>query len=341
MHESNKTIRWGVLGAGRIARKFASDLKLVEGAELVAIGSQSVERAAAFANEFPVKYTYGSYEALAENPEIDVIYIATPHNQHCENTILCLAYNKAALCEKPFAMNHRQASEMVSFAKKKNLFLMEALWTKFLPHYQTVMKMIRAGELGTIKSVLANFGFRPWPPIPPRLFDPALGGGTIMDIGIYNIFMALSFLGRPDAVEASMTPGISGVDMQCATLFKYDNGAMAQLFCTFLSDLATETDICGDKGRIKLTSRYYEPTTAIEFYSGRAETKQIIPCHKEPGFGYQFEIRHVCDCLRMGLTESNVHTHRDSLLLMETIDRVRKAAGIFYAEDKQDQFPGS
>ena len=328
-----KTIRWGILGAGRIARKFASDLKLVEGAELIAIGSRSKASADDFTKDFPVKYTHDSYRDLAENAEVDVIYIATPHNLHYENTLLCVNHGKAVLCEKPFAMNTRQAEVMVSLAKEKKVFLMEALWTKFHPHYLKVKEMVGQGLLGEIRSVLINFGFKPTPPIPVRLFDPVLGGGTVMDIGIYNVFMAMSILGTPDHINAVMTPASTGVDEQCAILFRYHNGAMAQLFSTFSSNLATEADICGSEGRIRLTSRFYEPSSTIEFYKERVDSVEGIPVHKEPGFGYQYEARHVNDCLRSGLTESPVIPFADTLLLMETLDKIRAIAGISYPLD--------
>ncbi len=329
-----KTIRWGILGTGRIAHKFASDLKLVQDAELIAIGSRSQQSADEFSEVFPVKYVHDSYEALAQNPEVDVIYIATPHNLHYENTILCLNYSKAVLCEKPFAMNTRQAAAMISFAKEKKVFLMEALWTKFQPHYIKMQEMIGQGLLGEIRSVLANFGFIPIPPVPARLFDPALGGGTVMDIGIYNVFIAMSALGKPDHIDAVMTPAPTGVDEQCTILFRYKNGAMAQLFSTFSSNLATEADICGTEGRIRLTSRFYEPSSTVEYYKERVDSKEIIPVAKEPGFGYQYEARHVNDCLQKGLTESPVVSFADTLLLMETLDKIRQVAGIYYPADK-------
>ncbi len=329
-----KTIRWGILGTGRIARKFASDLRLVEDAELIAIGSRSQQSANEFSEEFPVKYIHNTYEALVQNPEIDVIYIATPHNLHYENTLLCLQHGKAVLCEKPFAMNARQAVEMISMAREKKVFLMDALWTKFHPHYIKMQEMIGQGLLGEIKSILINFGFKPMPPIPARLFDPALGGGTVMDIGIYNVFMAMSILGNPDYIDAVMTAASTGVDEQCAILFRYKNGALAQLFSTFSSNLATEADICGTEGRIRLTSRFYEPSATIEFYKDRVDSKEIIPVPKERGSGYQYEARHVNDCLRKGLTESPVVTFADTILLMETLDKIRATAGIYYPADE-------
>jgi len=328
-----KTIRWGILGTGRIARKFASDLKLVEDAELVAVGSRSQQSAGDFSSEFPVKFVHNSYEALAKNPKVDVIYIATPHNLHCENTLLCLQNYKAVLCEKPFAMNTRQAEAMIRLAKEKKLFLMEALWTKFHPHYLKMMEMVGQGLLGEIRSVLVNFGFIPPHPVPARIFDPALGGGTLMDIGIYNVFIAMSVLGKPGHIDAVMTPASTGVDEQCAVLFRYKSGALAQLFSTFSSNLATDADICGDKGRIRLTSRFYEPSSTVEFYPGRVDTREIITVPKEAGFGYQYEVRHVNDCLRKGLAESPVVSFADTLLLMETLDKIRQIAGIKYPAD--------
>jgi predicted dehydrogenase len=328
-----KAIRWGILGTGRIARKFASDLRLVKNAELIATGSRSRQSADKFNKEFPVQYCHYSYHELAENPEVDVIYIATPHNLHYENTMLCLRHNKAVLCEKPFALTSREAIGMINMAKEKKLFLMEALGTKFQPHYIKMREMIGQGKLGSIKAILVNFGFKPMPPIPERLFDPALGGGSLMDIGIYNVFIALSIMGKPDEIDAVMTSAPTGVDEQCAVLFKYKSGAMAQLFSTFSSNLATEADICGTEGRIRLTTRFSGISSTIEFYSGKVDSRQVITTEKEPGFGYQYEARQVNDCLRKGLTECELNPLADTLLLIKTLYRIRKAAGIFYPAD--------
>ena len=181
--------------------------------------------------------------------------------------------------------------------------------------------------------MLVNFGFTPRPPFSERIYDPKLGGGTLLDIGIYNVFMALSVLGKPDAIEASMTPASTGVDEQCAATFKYNNGAVAQIFSTFSSNLATEAHINGNKGRIHLTHRFYSPAAEIEFYPDYVDSKQIISFEKEGGFGYQHEARHVCECLRKELTESPVVTHADTLMLMEILDEIRAIAGIHYDVD--------
>jgi predicted dehydrogenase len=324
-------IRWGILGCGRIARKFASDLKLVSNAQLIACGARSAASADAFAEEFSVKNKYYSYEELVADNEVDVIYVATPHSHHHEHTLLCINNNKAVLCEKAFAINYKQVKEMIDAARAKNVFLMEAVWTKFLQPFNKVKEMIDAGMLGEIKSMLINFGFKAPENAPQRLLDPSLGGGTMLDIGIYNVFTALFFLGKPDEITATAILTEQNIDEQCAVTFKYKNGVLAQLFSTFLSDTATEADISGTQGRVRLTSRYYTPFTTIEYFPGKQDSKQIIELNKpEEGFGYQHEARHVCECLEKGLKESPVMTHSDSLLLMETLDTICSKAGIKY-----------
>lgn len=326
-------INWGILGCGRIARKFASDLKLVQGAQLIAAGASNGTSVEEFAKEFPVLYKHHSYISLAANEHVDVIYVATPHSHHCEHTLLCLEHGKAVLCEKAFAINKKQAQQMIDKAREKNVFLMEAFWSKFLPQFSKVQQMINEGMIGAIKSLLINFGFTSTASSPPRLLDPALGGGSLLDIGVYNVFFALNILGIPEHIEAAMTPAPTGVDEQCAVFFTYNNGAIAQLFSTFASNLSTEADICGTNGRIRLNSRFYTPSADIEFYPDKIESKQIIPVAREAGFGYQYEARHVNECLQKDLTESDVITHADTLLLMETLDKIRSKAGIRYSVD--------
>jgi predicted dehydrogenase len=333
MNESK--IRWGILGCGRIARKFAADLRLVADAELTAIASRNKETLELFAKDFPCKHLHNSYEALAANNQVDVIYIATPHSHHYEHTLLCLNHNKAVLCEKAFAINSRQAAEMIKTAEERKVFLMEALWTKFLPHYKKLQELLEQKVLGEIKSVLVNFGFKTSDKSPQRLFDPLLGGGTLLDIGIYNVFMAMSVLGKPDSMEATMTPSPTGVDEQIAVLFKYNSGAMAQLFSSFVTNLPIQAEINGTEGCITLTTRFYEPSATIQLYRQLPGEKEIIAVEKEAGFGYHYEARHVNECLKKGLIESPVMTHADTLLLMEILDRIRNKARIEYPVDQQ------
>ena len=330
----NKTINWGILGCGKIAHKFASDLMLVPAAKLYAVASRDAKNAKEFADKFGADIHYDNYESLASDPNVQVIYIATPHNLHHDHTLLCLNNNKAVLCEKPFAMNLKEVNEMINVAKEKVVFLMEAMWSKFLPHYNKMLQLINGDKLGSISSVLINFGFKPKPPIAQRIFDPLLGGGTIMDIGIYNVFFALSILGKPDEIQAEMIPASTGVDEQCAVLFKYKNGSMAQLFSTFSSNLPTEAVISGSLGSIKLTNRFYEPSATIKYFTETIKENTTIEVETSKGFGYHYEAEHVTECILNGIKESNIMRFADSILLIDTLDTIRKKAGINYPADK-------
>ncbi len=329
----NQVIRWGILGCGKIARKFASDLQWVRDAKLVAIGAREQSTADAFAKDFPVEYKHNSYKALAENPEVDVIYIATPHALHYEHVILCLQHKKALLVEKAFAINYGQAKQMIDFAKSQQTFLMEAFWTRFLPHYLKVKEMIAQGQVGAIQYINAEFGFKPTPPVSQRIYDPALGGGSLLDVGVYPVFLALDLLGKPDHIQASIVPAPSGVDEQCSIQFKYNNGAIANLFSSFATNLATGADIAGDQGRLRLTHRFHGPTTKLEFYPGVVDSKQAVAFEKAKGNGYEYEAQHVTDCLKKGLTESPLRTHIDTLILTQTLDQIRSMVGIRYPAD--------
>ena len=325
--------KWAILGCGRIAGKFAADLQLVPDATLYAVASRDLEKAKVFTDQYPAEKVYGSYDAMVADPEIDIVYVATPHSHHHEHTLLCLRQHKAVLCEKAFAINAAQVREMVTEARNRKVFLMEAMWTKFLPHYNKVLEMIADGKLGTLQSVQVNFGFLPPQPPAQRIFDPALGGGTLLDIGIYNVFLVLSILGKPEKIQGIIKRASTGVDEQLAVQFQYRDGSFAQLLSSFSSNLQTDANIAGNGGRIRLTSRFYEPSATIEFYPERVDSLQTIPVEKEPGWGYHHQIRHVQDCLRQGLTESPVMTHQDSMDLMETMDRIRAEVGLVYPAD--------
>lgn len=325
-------IRWGILGCGRIAIKFADDLKLVKDAELVAVAARDDARATAFGGKYGAQFIFNNYEDLAKSPAVDVIYIATPHGYHYDHVMLCLRHKKAVLCEKAFALNSKQLKEMIAFAKAQGVFLMEAFWTKFLPQYQEVMRLVRENAIGEIKMIQADFGFKAPEPKAQRLYDPELGGGSLLDIGIYPIFLALSIAGKPTEIHAMITPYETGVDEQCVMTMKFNNGALAVLSSTFAVDTPVEVMIAGTYGRIHIRNKFYSAMGTVEIISGDDSVKKV-EVFREHGLGYQFEARHVGECLRKGLTESPVMSHADSLLLMETLDRTRKTAGIKYKVD--------
>lgn len=325
-------IRWGILGCGKIANKFASDLRLVGDAELRAVASLNPLKLASFSGEHKPVLRFDSYEGLVQCPEVDVIYVATPHGMHYEHVMLCLRNGKAVLCEKAFALNLSQAREMVEYARKRKIFLMEAFWTKFLPQYEAVMDIIRSGKIGDVRLIQSDFGFNAPEPKAQRLFDPLLGGGSLLDIGIYPVFIAQSILGKPTQVHAFISPYESGVDEQCAITMKFAGGGLAVLSSTFAVETPVEALIAGTKGRIIMRNRFHNALGTVELIMGR-DDRQTIDVHREDGFGYQFETRHVNECLRKGLTESPVMTHADTLMLMETLDRVRKTCDVRYDVD--------
>ena len=329
-----RKIRWGILGCGNIANKFADDLRWADDAELVAVASRNQEKAVAFSNKHNAKLAFGSYESLASCPEVDVIYIATPHGLHREHALLCIQHKKAVLCEKAFALNFFDAKEMIEVAKKNSVFIMEAFWTKFLPQYEKVISLIRSGEIGEIKMVQADFGFKASVPPSPRLYEPHLGGGALLDIGIYPVFLAISLLGRPVEVFATMKAFPSGVDQQIAVVLKFESGALANLSATFEAVTPVEATITGTEGCIRMTNRFHNLTANVDLIKNSASV-DIGSIHREQGYGYQFEARHVGECLRKNLLESPLMRHDDTLLIMETLDRIRVVCGISYPADQK------
>lgn len=318
-----KKIRWGIIGCGRIARKFASDLALTSQGALYAIASRSQSNAADFVKQFPAKFVYNTYEDLVKNAAVDIVYIATPHSFHFENTLLCLHYGKAVLCEKAFAENTTQAKTMIQTAREKKLFLMEAMWTKFLPHFHKMQEMIRAGCIGEVKNMSNHFCYVPHANASPRLWKKELGGGCLLDIGVYTVFMALQVLGKPDQIFSFFANAPTGVESQCTLLFSYKNGAMAELVSSYQTSLPIEAIIGGTDGFIKVPHRFHAPVEFLEFYPGNTMRKEIIPVKYASGFGLRYEIEHAMQCLRLGKTESEIMSHVDTLLQMEILDLAR------------------
>ena len=329
-----RKIRWGILGCGNIANKFAADLKWVNDAELVAVASRSQLKASELSAKYNSHYAFGSYEDLVACSDVDAIYIATPHGLHYEHALLCLRHKKAVLCEKALALNTIQVRKMIDAAKQHDVFLMEAFWTKFLPQYQKVSSLVRSGAVGEIKMIQADFGFKAPSPLSQRLYEPLLGGGALLDIGIYPVFLAISLLGRPIEIQATMKPFPSGVDEQIAIVLKFQNGALANLSATFAAVTPVEAVITGIDGYIRMSNRFHNAVANVEMIKN-ALPVEIGAIHKEVGYGYQFETRHVVECLQNNLKESPVMSHADSLLLIETLDKIREICGIRYPADEE------
>ncbi|HZJ37070.1 MAG TPA: Gfo/Idh/MocA family oxidoreductase [Gillisia sp.] len=321
-----KTFKWAILGPGKIAHKFAKGLAEVPGAELYAVASRSLVKAEEFAKEFNVPKFYGSYEDLVNDKEVDIVYVATPHVFHYEHTLLCLKHKKAVLCEKPFAMNKEQVNEMILTAKKENIFLMEALWTYFLPHYQYVLELVKSEKFGKITSLEADFGFEA-PYLPEkRLFKKDLGGGSLLDIGIYPVFAALSLLGKPDTISAKAEFSETGVDESCKVDFNYQNGVCASLYSTIKKMTPTIATITFEDATLTINRRFHEPTSVTILHNNQEETI-LFDVNTN---GYNFEAEHVQQMLANGRTESTVMSFEKSLELIGLLDDIREEIGLIY-----------
>lgn len=323
-----KVYNWAILGCGKIARKFAGNLQLLPNARLYATASRSLENALTFASEFGFEKAYGSYEEMVNDPEVDVVYIATPHSYHCEHVLLCLNHRKAVVCEKAFAMNSAEVKLMIETARKNNTFLMEAFWTMFQPSFQKAMQIISSGELGALKMVRSDFAFNAEYNPEKRLYNVELGGGSLLDIGIYPIFMSLMALGKPSEIKTMASFCPTGAEETILMSFSYPGGEMASLVSSFTSYSSIQTEFCCENGFLRLNRRFFTPTTITYWKTG--EDEKTITFDKGIGFGYELEAAHVMECLDAGKKESDLMTLSVSADLMEIIDRVRKDAGIVF-----------
>ena len=313
-------LRWGILGLGKIAKQFASGLSALDDAELVAVGSRTQENADTFGQEFDVQRCHGSYHALADDPEVDAVYVATPHSLHRENTILCLKAGKAVLCEKPFTINQGETQDMIEVARAEGRFLMEAMWTRFLPTMYKVREWLSEGRIGDVRIVTGNFGYRMGPNSKGRLFDPELGGGALLDVGVYPVSFASMVLGGPpESISSSMQFGQNGVDEQAGMLLTYE-GAMALVYTDIRASTPQEAEILGTEGSIRLHPPFWRGTTATLKVGSEEETVEL----PYRGNGYECEAEEVKRCLDEGKLESDVMPLQESLTVMQTLDRIRE-----------------
>jgi predicted dehydrogenase len=322
-----KKYKWGILAPGKMSAKFTKGLKLLENVELYAVGSRDLERAKQFAEEFGFKKYYGSYEELANDSSVDVIYIASPHSRHFEHTLLCLKNKKAVICEKAFALNSREVEEMINEAAEQKIFLMEALWPPFQPIYRKTKEILLDGGPGKIIHLNARFSFQaPYNPT-DRKFNLELGGGSLLDIGIYPVIDALYFMGVPTEVIAKASYSKTGSEDSISIILGYDDGRMATLYSSFRTAGGIGCDILCENGNL-LFSRGRDMSQRLNVALNGKENKEysLLP----EGMGYQFEAMEVMKCLDDGKLQSDVVPHSLSLNLINTLDRIRKAVGIVF-----------
>lgn len=317
-------VGWGILGPGSIAARFATDLKNLPDAARVAVGSRSADRAAEFADEHQFPRAYGSYAELVADPDVDVVYVATPHPFHQEHTMLCLDHGKAVLCEKPMGVSARQVEEMANHARAKGQFLMEAMWTRFLPVVKTVGEWLEERRIGDVRMLTADFGFRTgWNPA-GRLLNPELAGGALLDVGVYVAALAHAVFGAaPDKVQAVAHLGKTGVDEQTAMLLRYAGGEIALLSCAVRTNTPQGARIDGTEGSIHIPS-FWHATSATLQVSGQD------PVHISDSAGYHYEAAEVASCLRAGRTESPLMSLDESIAIAQTLSQARAEIGLIY-----------
>ncbi|MBT7463052.1 MAG: Gfo/Idh/MocA family oxidoreductase [Bacteroidetes bacterium] len=328
-----KKWNWAILGCGNIAEKFSTDLKTLPQANLYAAASRSFEKADAFAKKLGYEKAFGTYLEMVQDPDVDVVYIASPHSHHLEHTLLCLDHGKAVLCEKAFALNSDQAAQMISKAKEKEVFLMEAFWTRFQPSFLKVKEILESGHLGKIKMMRSDFAFNgPYDPA-NRLYNLELGGGSLLDIGIYPVFAALMAFGKPEHIVSMADFSPTGSEESIAILFKYKDGSMASLQSSFAVYSDIKSEYFCEKGFVRIKRKGITPTLVEVWNAAENETEEFI--FEYPGAdGYNYEAEHVMECLDQRKTESDILPLSFSADLMEVLDRIRQDAGIVFPFEK-------
>ncbi|MBT8264769.1 MAG: Gfo/Idh/MocA family oxidoreductase [Muriicola sp.] len=321
-----KTIRWGIIGLGNIAQKFAQDLALVEDGELVAIASRSMSKALNFNKEFHVMNVFDSYEELFECATVDVVYIATPHTEHMNWAILAMQNGKHVLCEKPMGVNGKQLSQMLETAKKQKVFLMEALWSRFNPTIRKIKEIVDEGGLGALEYIHADFAFYALDRAQEgRLLNPNLAGGSLLDIGIYPVFLTYLLLGVPDKITARSSFHETGAEIQTSMMFDYKN-AHAVLYSGLTSNSRMQATVSGTKGAVFIDPRWHE----TEGYTIVNDTEEEHISLPKLGKGYTYEINEVHECIRNNKLESELWSHANSMELIEILDAIRKQLGISF-----------
>jgi predicted dehydrogenase len=322
-----KKYKWGILAPGKMSAKFTKGLRFLDNVEFYAVGSRDLQRAKQFADEYGFRKYYGSYEELAADEEVDIIYIASPHSSHYENTMLCLKHKKAVICEKAFALNSREVEAMINEAKKQKVFLMEALWPPFQPIYKKTKEVLQGGEPGKILHMDARFGFQaPYNPS-DRKFNLSLGGGSLLDIGIYPVIDVLFFMGVPSQVIAKASFAETGSEDSISIIFGYEDGKTATLYSSFRTAAGIGCDLLCENGNL-FFSRGRDMSQRLNVTLNGKENVEysLLP----DGMGYQFEAAEVMKCLDEGKLESDVVPLSFSRDLMQTLDRIRQSAGIVF-----------
>jgi predicted dehydrogenase len=322
-----RKFRWGILGTGAIAKQFVQGLWSVPHAEVFAIGSRSEASAAKFADKRNIPRRHASYEDLVSDPEVDVVYIATPHPLHAENATLCLQAGKAVLCEKPFTVNAVEAERVVELARKRGLFIMEGMWTRFFPLIEEVRRLVSEGAIGEVRMLNLDFGFRADLDPASRLFDQRLGGGALLDVGVYCVSFASMILGQPSGSVGLSHLGETGVDEQASVILEHEGGRLANLSIGIRTATPQEATIMGTEGYVRIHAPWWRPKS-MTISRPREESETVDA--PVSGNGFNYEAAEVMRCLEAGKTESDVMPLDETISVMRTMDGIRAAWGLTY-----------
>jgi predicted dehydrogenase len=325
---ADRPVRWGMLATGKIAGGFARDLALLPDARIAAVGARRLASAEAFAAEHGGRPHEG-YEALVADPDVDVVYVASPHALHREHVLLAFEAGKPVLCEKALTLNAAEAEELVAESRRRGLFLMEAMWMRCNPLVRRVQQLLATGELGPVTQVRADLGFRVDDPPTGRMLDPGLGGGALLDMGVYPVTFAHLFLGAPDRVAAVAALSEAGADLNLAMSFGYPSGAVAALTASMVGPTPRTASIATDRGRFDLPGGFHHPVTATWTSEDHVEVIEAPVI----GTGLANEAIEVMRCLRAGETESPLVPLDETVEIMRVMDDVRRQVGVVYAVD--------
>lgn len=328
MHNNQSKIKWGFIGLGNIAHQFAKDLSLIADGEIYAVASRSLDKAREFGSLYGATKSFGSYDELLDDEDVDIVYIATPHDSHAELSISCLKKGKAVLCEKPVALNLLEAQEMVQTAKKEKKFFMEAFWTRFNPSICDLLRKVRHGDIGELKYINADFAFAVPNPEGSRLAKLENGGGSLLDMGVYPVFLTYLLLGKPVKILASSNFFASGADKQTSMILHYPE-AQAILHSSFVSSSNMQSTISGTEGRIHIDPIWHE-TQGFSLIKNNHKVNYSFPTL---GKGFTYEIEECQRCLRNGALQSEMWSHQNSLDLIEIVDEIRKQTGLTYPSE--------
>ncbi len=328
MNHQLETLRWGIIGLGKIAHSFCHDLQLVKNNTIAAVASRSLAKANNFAFQYGAKKSYGSYQELFEDPDVDIVYIGTPHNSHAEWSIAAMNAKKHVLCEKPLGVNQHQVKNMIETAQKNGVFFMEALWSRFNPSVKTCIELAKEGTaIGEVSYLNADFNFYRDVPDEHRMFNMNLAGGALLDIGIYPVFLAYSIFGVPEQILATSRFHRTGADLQTSAIFKYKNG-IANLMSGFASQSDMRAKIQGTKGQIFIEPTWHEAQSYTIVNNETFESQHVLLPTKGKGFTY--EIEECVRCIAEGKLQSENWSHQNSLELIQILDEIRSQVGLKY-----------